>query len=291
MRIKILTIICLIFFNNGLTAEELEQGIFTFAGYTDLTFTDSEDQKSTAYKLAPIFLIQPSDRFHIEAEFEFRINDSGETEAEVEYLDIHYFASDTITLTAGKILLPFAHFGPHLHPSWINKLPTQPAIYGGHHGDESIEGLMPILSDVGITYQQVVPISSRHRFFIDAFVTNGPAFSPLHSEHGPEEAIAGHDDDAVAHEDDLTHNDEEEEHHDDEADAGHEEAADQEQFSFAPPELRFPGKLHDNNSSKAFGGRIAYAYLPGFEAGFSYYRGAYDDTGNLDFKAEAIDLT
>ena len=112
----------------------------------------------------------------------------------------------------------------------------------------------------------------------------------MHSEHGPEEAIAGHDD-AVTHEDDLTHNDEEEEHHDDEADGGHEEAADQEQFSFAPPELGFPGKLHDNNSSKAFGGRIAYAYLPGFEAGFSYYRGAYDDTGNLDFKAEAIDLT
>jgi len=221
MQIKLVIAVCLILYANGLIAEDLEQGIFTFAGYTDLTFTNSDNQSQTAYKLAPIFLIQPSDRFHLEAEFEFSINDSGESESEIEYLDLHYFATDTITLTVGKVLLPFAHFGPHLHPSWINKLPSQPAIYGGHHGDGLVEGLLPILSDVGIMYQQVLPFSSKHRLYVDAFVSNGPTSSPLHADegHGDQAAHeeASHDDEAIHDEDEEHHEDGDvEEEHDEE---------------------------------------------------------------------------
>lgn len=280
---KVPLIIYLLFSANALVTaqEDLKQGLFVFAGYTDLTFTDSKDgQNNLAYKLAPIFLIQPSDKFHLEAEFELGVNDKGDSDAEIEYLDLHYFATDTITLTIGKVLLPFAHFGPHIHPSWINKLPSQPAIYGGHHGDGLIEGLIPVLSDVGITYQQVVPFSSRHRLYIDGFVVNGPDSGAL-IDHG-------HDEEAI-HEDEAEH--EEESDHDD-ADADHGEEVDQlPAYTFALPELIFEGKIHDNNSDKAFGGRIGYAYLPGFEAGFSYYRGAYDDAEKLDFRADAIDLT
>ncbi len=299
---KIPLMIVLLFTANALFAEEdnLEQGLFTFAGYTDLTYTDTKDGgNGLAYKLAPIFLIQPSDRIHIEAEFEFGINDQGDVDAEVEYLDLHYFATDTITLTVGKFLLPFAYFGPNLHPSWINKLSTQPAIYGGHHGDGLIEGLLPVMSDVGLAYQQVVPFSSRHRLYIDGYVVNGAGLGPV-TDHGHDEAAA-HDDDtahqeedadhdeALGHEDEVAH---EEGSDHDETDADHDELIDQLQaFTFALPELEFEGKLHDNNSDKAFGGRIGYAYLPGFEAGYSYYRGAYDDAEKLDFRADAIDLT
>ena len=113
---KVLVMIPLLFSAYATLAAEdkLKQGVFAFAGYTDLTFASKQSGVETAYKIAPIFLFQPSDRFHLEAEFEFAINDSGEAESEIEYLDLHYFATDTITLTVGKVLLPFAHFGPHL---------------------------------------------------------------------------------------------------------------------------------------------------------------------------------
>ena len=209
MQIKLVIAVCLILCANELIAKDLEQGTFVFAGYTDLTYTDVDNQSRTAYKFAPIFLIQPSDRFHLEAEFEFAIDDSGESETEIEYLDLHYFATDTITLTVGKVLLPFAHFGPHLHPSWINKLPSQPAIYGGHHGDGLVEGLLPILSDVGIMYQQVLPFSSKHRLYVDAFVSNGPTASSLHADDGHGDQAAHEE---TSHDDEAIH-DEEEEHH------------------------------------------------------------------------------
>jgi len=46
----------------------------------------------------------------------------------------------------------------------------------------------------------------------------------------------------------------------------------------------------DNNDSKALGGRIAYAWLPRLEVGASFYQGAYDPGGNLDFMATGIDF-
>ncbi len=290
--IFVISIVCLPF--HIFAAEsELEQGFFTFAGYTDLTFGNTENASDlTQFKIAPIFLIQPSDRFHIEAEFELAANDKGETESEIEYLDLHYFVNDYGTLTFGKILLPFAHFGPHLHPSWINPLPTQPGIYGGHHGDGLMEGLVPIFSDVGVSYQHVFPISDRHRIFADAFVVNGPDFTTAH-------AGAHHDLD-VPHPDDMNVNldpdhdadaPHEEEH---EAAPDHEEEAEGEHlqiFDFALPELEFEGRLHDNNGDKARGGRLAYAYLPGFELGVSYYQGAYDNDNKLEFRAESVDIT
>ncbi len=49
-------------------------------------------------------------------------------------------------------------------------------------------------------------------------------------------------------------------------------------------------KKGDNNDSMAFGGRVAYAFLPEWEIGASYYSGDYSDDGDLNYSAYSIDF-
>lgn len=57
------------------------------------------------------------------------------------------------------------------------------------------------------------------------------------------------------------------------------------------PEVVFEANNGDNNDNKAFGGRVALAFLPQWEVGYSFYNGAYDTTGKLDFSISAVDVT
>lgn len=54
--------------------------------------------------------------------------------------------------------------------------------------------------------------------------------------------------------------------------------------------VEIESKNGDNNDSMAFGGRIAYAFLPEWEIGMSYYSGAYSDDGDLNYSAYNIDF-
>tara|TARA_R110001583_G_C5581779_1_gene402956 strand:- start:2 stop:1192 length:1191 start_codon:yes stop_codon:yes gene_type:complete len=49
-------------------------------------------------------------------------------------------------------------------------------------------------------------------------------------------------------------------------------------------------KKGDNNDTAAFGGRVAYAFLPEWEIGVSYYTGKYSDDGDLNYDAYNIDF-
>ena len=99
-------------------APDLETGRFVIVGYGDFSFTDPENENSYfGGKFAPILLFQLSDKINVETELEFSIGEGGTTETELEYADVHYFATDSSTITAGKFLLPFGQFGPNLHPS------------------------------------------------------------------------------------------------------------------------------------------------------------------------------
>jgi hypothetical protein len=210
------------------------------------------------------------------------VDEGGETETELEYADVHYFVTDSTTLTGGKLLLPFGQFGPNLHPSWINKLPSIPVIYGGHDGNGIATPLMPILSDYGAGIQQTFPFENGSRLFFDAYVVNGPQIDShaedeiedlldVADDHEEEEIDDDHDDD-VAELDD----------HDDDLEDDHGE-------SFLP-EVDFETSSSDNNDDKAIGGRVGYSWGPGFEVGASYYSGAYDDDGDLDFTSYGADI-
>ena len=240
----------------AVNANAADKARFALGGYGDVKYETSELEDSSAYsaRFVPIFLFSLSDKMHVEAETEISINAEGETEIELEYADLHYFLTDTTTITAGKFLIPFGQFGPNIHPSWINRSPWTPGIYGSHGSSQVMVPLLPILSDIGVAVQQTIVLGNNQKIFLDFYSTNGPGLEA--EEHSDEPA-----------------DDEGEE-------AGHVEL----------PEVAFEATSGDNNKDKAFGGRVAYAMLPGLEVGASYYRASYDDEEALDFKATGFDL-
>lgn len=239
---------------------DLENGRFAFGGYGDVTYIQPEAKDGEFLtKFVPIFLIKVSDKLHVEAELEFSIDADGATETEIEYTDIHYFITDNVTLTAGKFLLPFGQFGANLHPSWINKLPSAPGVYGGHGGNGLFSGVLPILSDVGFGIQYIGKIGRHSKWFVDLYWVNGVS--------------------------------EEEESHGSDGGNEHDEPVDEhEDASAFFPEIGFESTAGDNNNNKAMGGRIAVAFLPEFEAGYSFYNAEYDAAGELGFSSQAIDI-
>ncbi|WP_404389824.1 porin [Pseudoalteromonas phenolica] len=248
-----------------LANEQQENSRFAIAGYGDVKYKDSKVMDSGAFsaRFVPIFLFSLSEKMHIEAETEISINEQGETEVELEYADIHYFLSDTTTFTAGKFLLPFGQYGPNQHPSWINRSAFSPGIYGGiggHGGYQPMQGLMPVVSDIGVGIQHIIPLGKNQKIFFDAYVTNGLAAEAPHGDEVGDHA---------------------------EGEGEHEEVDD---HAMELPELAFEATSADNNSDKAFGGRIAYAFLPGIEVGASYYTAKYDDYEKLGFTATGFDI-
>jgi hypothetical protein len=252
----LLAIVTLLMLLSGMVmANTLETGRFVLAGYGDVSYLETSDlagegvNSNVQARFVPIFLFQLSEKIHIEAELEFALDETGATEVEMEYADLHYFLNDKTIITAGKFLLSFGQFGPNLHPSWINKLPTPPGIYG-HGGNGALTPLMPVLSDTGLDIRNVFKLGSA-KLFTDFYVVSGPR-----QETGDEELTAlktgGHGDDF--------------------------------------PAVELESALGDNNAQMAVGGRIALAFLPQWETGISFYRGAYDPAAQLDFQATAIDL-
>ncbi|GLX84066.1 hypothetical protein tloyanaT_03180 [Thalassotalea loyana] len=248
-----------------LANEQQNNSRFALAGYGDVKYEESKLMDTSAFsaRFVPIFLFSLSDKMHIEAETEISVDENGETEIELEYADLHYFLSDTTTFTAGKFLLPFGQYGPNQHPSWINRSAFSPGIYGGlggHGGYQPMQGLLPVMSDIGVGIQHIIPLGKNQKIFFDAYVTNGLAAE-------------------------ATHGDEEGDHA--EGEGEHEEVDD---HAMELPELAFEATSADNNSDKAFGGRIAYAFLPGIEVGASYYTAKYDDDEKLGFTATGFDI-
>ena len=254
-----------------------DTGRFVLAGYGDVKYEESDLQDSSGFsaRFVPIFLFSLNDKMHVEAETEISLNEAGETEIELEYADIHYFLTDTTTVTAGKFLLPFGQFSANWHPSWINRTPWTPGIYGSHGSSQAMTPLLPVLSDVGIAVQQTFFFSSKQKIFLDLYVTNG-ASAEAHDEegvideHDEEEEVDDHDEEEVVDE--------------------HDEEVEEDDHAEAFPEVEFEATSGDNNKNKAFGGRIAYAFLPAIEIGASYYTASYDEDERLDITAQGVDI-
>lgn len=243
------------------SVEQLEAdpaGRLVIAGYGDVKYeqVDSLDTSAFSARFVPIFLFSLNDKMHVEAETEIALNEEGEAEVELEYADLHYFLNNATTVTAGKFLLPFGQFGANWHPSWINRSPWTPGIYGSHGGTQAMTPLLPVLSDVGLAIQHTVQLSSNQKLFFDFYVTNG-ARQEL-EEHDEEETVG--------------------------------ETEEEEEHSESVPEVEFEAFSSDNNKDKAFGGRIAYAFLPSLEMGASWYQASYDVDEKLDVVAKGIDL-
>jgi hypothetical protein len=246
---------------------------FVFVGYGDVKYesADVAGTDSFSTRFVPIFLFNLNDKMHVEAELEVSINENGETQTELEYADIHYFVNNNTTITAGKFLLPFGQFSANWHPSWINRSIWTPGIYGAHGSSQAMDPMLPILSDIGIAAQQVYQVGSA-KVFLDVFMTNGPSSEASHDEEEVDDdhniALARLSSPANSLDPDT----------------------DGDEHTEAFPDVEFEATSSDNNSNKAFGGRLAVALLPSIEIGTSYYQGAYDENSQLDIKANGVDI-
>ena len=138
---------------------------FMLRGYSDATF-QSNDEESTFgnARFIPVFLYQQSDKLFYEGELEFAYED-GEVEIAIEYANFYYSLAPNVHLRAGKILVPFGIFFDRLHPSWINRLPTNPLGYGH-------DGLLPT-ADLGIELRGASYLGNM-KFNYSLYTTNGP---------------------------------------------------------------------------------------------------------------------
>lgn len=139
-------------------------------GYVYRTQGDNANEFTASFN--PIFLYQFQDKILFEAEFEFELQ-GGVTETGLEYAQVDYIASDNLVLVGGKFLLPFGVFGERLHPTWINKFPTSPPVFGHHISEFGAEPIIPILSGVGVM-ARVTARPGPASITLNGYLTNGP---------------------------------------------------------------------------------------------------------------------
>ena len=152
---------------------------FVVTGYGTLGYTSSFNGPADDFHhdfsaaISPVFLFNMGNDFLFEAEFEFEVA-GAETETALEYAQVDYLGFDRVQITAGKFLLPLGLFGERLHPTWINKMPSMPLLYGHAHGGVAEGALLPVLSDFGVMGRWAQPLSGSLTLDVSAWVTQGP---------------------------------------------------------------------------------------------------------------------
>ena len=166
---------------------------FLLRGYGHAGFEFVDDQSNFAGgSFAPIFVYKQSDKLLFESELEFELED-GQLVIGLEYANISYLLSKSITLRLGKILLPFGIWGDRLHPAWINKFSSSPLGVG--HG-----GILPT-SDIGIELRGGAYLGNS-KINYAFYVVNGPRVNEGDDE--PEEAGLLHYDNTPDNNNDKT---------------------------------------------------------------------------------------
>lgn len=145
---------------------------FHFAGYGTADYTrgsanDAPDSFGGSFN--PIFVVGYKDLLLFKSELEFAAASEGDTEFNMEFANLSLFATDWMTVTAGKFLSPIGDFQQHQHPSWINKLPDRPAGFVEDGGAEP-------LTDVGVMVHGAFPVGSMTADYA-VFAGNGPRLS------------------------------------------------------------------------------------------------------------------
>ncbi len=244
------------------------------SGYGAGSYVDTEvADGSFGMLLVPILHYKLGDRLHLVGELELDLR-GDETEVEVEYAQIDFILNDYLTLTAGKFLLPFNTFSERTHPSWINKLPSMPPIYGGHGTGG---GIVPVLSDTGVQLRGGLrlpwSIDERgSRINYQIYLANGPRIEPeAEADHRFEELGEFLESEgSIAAADDLLDALGIEEHH--------------------GTELEFGETISDNNHNKAIGARFGFLPVPSLELGGSWMSGKFDDVEDLRFRMHGMDF-
>jgi hypothetical protein len=138
------------------------------AGYVD----ESGSPSTFTAEFNPMFLWQLNDKLFFEGGLELSIegpDETGEdsmTDVELDSAYLTYLLNDYVSIGAGKFGTPFTVYHRHFDPSWINKLPFDPLVYGDG-------GIAPD-SAVGVFAIGAVPVDHAMANYA-VYITNGPA--------------------------------------------------------------------------------------------------------------------
>jgi len=230
-----------------------------------------ETSNDFSASLAPILLFGMGEDLLFEAELEFGLSGPSTTTT-LEYAQIDYLGFEKLQIIAGKFLLPFGVFGDRLHPTWINKLPVMPLLFGHAHGGVAEGSLLPILSDAGVMSRFSQPVGSG-RLNLSVYVTQGPrliaeeevddghahSVVPFFSVGATESGKDGPEPARIAN-------------------------------GFSVPQVGFGVSFSDNNTNKMVGGRLGYVRAPGLELYVSAFHAMYDPDSYLDLQGFALTL-
>lgn len=218
--------------------------------------------------ISPVILFGMGEDLLFESELEFGVS-GPTTTTTLEYAQIDYLGFDKFQFIAGKFLLPFGVFGERLHPTWINKLPTMPLLFGHAHGGVADGALLPVLSDAGLMARFVQPVG-RSSLDFSFFVTQGPS---LVTEDAVDDGHAAH---SVVSASVVS------------AAPGHDGAEPVLTGAYDVPQAGFGVSFSDNNSNKMLGGRIGWVRAPGMELYLSGFHAMYDPGSYLDYQGLAV---
>jgi hypothetical protein len=253
--------------------EPLPTANLVLAGYGSASWgaqTQGDFQNDFSASISPVLLYDFGADLLFEAELEFGL--SGElTTTTLEYAQLDYLGFERVVLVAGKFLLPFGVFGERIHPTWINKLPTSPLLYGHAHGGVAEGSLLPILSDAGAMFRWANPTGPKLRLDLSLYVTQGPKLIEGEGEGGEHAhaVVAGPYRGVVSA-----------------ASQGNVAAA----SAYNIPSVGFGVSFSDNNKNKMVGGRFGLVYGGVFEAYVSGFHSRYDPGNYLDYNGLGVSV-
>ena len=150
-------------------AEESVLTKWHLSGYSVANFSASDaagaDTTFGPVKFNPGIHFQYKDWLLFESELELEIEDDTATNLELEFASLNFFATDYLTIVAGKFLSPIGQFQERLHPEWINKMPDRPAGFAGG------AGILP-LNEVGVMLRGGVTVNPMFNYSV--YIGNGP---------------------------------------------------------------------------------------------------------------------
>lgn len=142
------------------------------AGFADVSYTDKQGETGSfgIGTFSPIFHYQFADRFMLEGELEFNVDEAGKSEAGIDYLTIDWFVNDYVAVVAGKFLSPLGQFRQNIHPSWINKLASAPIGFGHDKAAPNAE--------IGVMLRGGYLFDTNNSMNYAVYIGNGPTLEP-----------------------------------------------------------------------------------------------------------------
>lgn len=113
----------------------------------------------------PIFLASYKDIIFLRSAIDFSLDDFGNTDVELSYINLNLFVNDYAVFGAGKFDSALGYFVQNLSPVWINRMPDAPV---GFDGDQAAPQ-----GEVGIRLQGAFPLFCDMKINYSLFMSNG----------------------------------------------------------------------------------------------------------------------